>query len=115
MPGMQQGGGESCETGFSQQVRFDSGLFCTVIAERPSGCVFGCRYLNAGSMDPDRSAMQEMLDLPTERFDQMPRAFRREANEVNHHVWLQRPDSFPEGAATFFLRAIELEVGHELP
>src|SRR5580704_9323767 len=57
VPGMQQRGWESGETGFPQQVLFDCGLFNTIIAEGPARCVFGGRHLNAGAMDPDRSAM----------------------------------------------------------
>ena len=56
-----------------------------------------------------------MLDLTPERFDQMPRAFRRKANQVDHNIRPQRTDSFPKSAASFFLRAIDLQARHEFP
>src|SRR5271165_1321144 len=56
-----------------------------------------------------------MLDLTTERFDQLQCAFRRKANQVNHNVCPQRADAFPESTAIFLLRAIDLEARHELP
>src|SRR5271165_5825772 len=56
-----------------------------------------------------------MLDLTTERFDQLQCAFRRKANQVNHNVCPQRTDALPKSAAILLLRAIDLEARHELP
>src|SRR5271157_3255732 len=56
-----------------------------------------------------------MLDLTTERFDQLQCAFRRKANQVNHNVRPQRADAFPKSTTIFLLRAIDLEARHELP
>src|ERR1700741_2989675 len=56
-----------------------------------------------------------MLDLTTERFGQLPRAFRSKANQVDDNVSSQRADAFPKNAAIFFLRTINLEARRELP
>src|SRR5271165_87534 len=56
-----------------------------------------------------------MLDLTTERFDQLRCAFRRKANQVNHNVCPQRTDALPKSAAILLLRAIDLEARDELP
>jgi hypothetical protein len=59
--------------------------------------------------------MEKVLDLTTERFDQLQCAFRCKANQVNHNVCSQRTDAFPKSAAILLLRAIDLEARHELP
>jgi hypothetical protein len=59
--------------------------------------------------------MEKVLDLTTERFDQLQCAFRCKANQVNHNVCSQRTDAFPKSAAILLLRAIDLESRHELP
>jgi hypothetical protein len=115
VPGVQQGGWKSSEAGFPQEVFFNCGLLHTVLAERPARCLFGGRHLNAGAMDPDRSAMEKMLDLTAERFNQLLRAFRRKANQVNQRVRPQRANAFPKSPTIFFLRAIKLKPRYELP
>src|SRR5690606_8865550 len=100
---------------FVHQVRLDGRLLDAVLAERAAGLRFGGRHLDAWPVNPDRAAVQQVLDLPAQRLDQVLRAGEREADHVDHDVRLQRPHARPELAGLRGLLAVDRDLAPRFP
>jgi hypothetical protein len=66
-------------------------------------------------MDPDRPAMQKVLHLSSQRFDEMAGAFTVKANEINDHVWVQGNNPRAEGEGLFLFIAVRVDFLNQCP
>src|SRR5579871_3187990 len=91
--GHQYGGRESVAARLVQQIGFYVCLLDSIVAEGMTGLFFGGWDLHAWTMYPDRAAVQEVLDLPTQRIDELSRAVQRKRDHVDHDIRFQIVDA----------------------
>src|SRR5262245_8557581 len=66
-------------------------------------------------MNPDRAAVQKVLDLPAQRFGQLARTVEREADHVDDHIRLQLADALSERAIGFGALALQPDLRDRAP
>src|SRR6185312_10973507 len=100
---------------FGQQISLDGGLVDAIFAERPARLLFGGGHYGARAVHPDRSGVEEVLNLATQRFDQMARAGRGEADHVDDDLAAEAPDRGAETSLLLFHRTIQPHVPRGVP
>src|SRR5262249_55325702 len=80
------GGRKAGPPGLAEQKVLDFGLLRAIAAEGIFGLVFGRRDRGVVAIDPDGTAMQELLHLAAQRLNDLPRARQSEADHVDDDV-----------------------------
>ena len=113
--GMEHGRGEAVLTGLGKEIGFDGGLVAAVFSEGMTRLGLGGRHLNAMAVNPDGTAVQEMLHPAAQRLDQLLGAGLGETDHVDDHVGRQVGDLPAKRAVLLGRGAIELHLPHGLP
>src|SRR5262249_6748141 len=86
-----------------------------VVAERMLRGLFGGGHLDAVTEHPDGAAMQKVLYLSAQTFDQLLGASESEGNHVNHDVRLQVADVCAENAPVVLCHSVCRNLLHGVP
>jgi hypothetical protein len=115
VPGMDRCGEQASGGGLLLEHPRDAFLLDAVLVERRSTRTFGDRQLVTGSVSPQRTTVHQVAHLTVESFDQRPRGFKGEANQVDDDVRVLRENCLAERAFGVFPLPIGHNLLHELP
>ena len=90
-----------------EEIGLDRRFLDAVFAEGTARRRLGGRYCDRRTMDPDRTAMEEVAYLAAEGGDEMLGAWQRETDHVDDDVRLEVADLRPERTGLFLGIAVE--------
>jgi hypothetical protein len=98
-----------------QKICLDGGFIDAILPEGTPGLSFHRRHLDAGTVNPNRAAMQEVLHLPPQRLNQELGTFEFKTNHINDYIGCQFSNLIGEGACLLSLSSINFHLPHRLP
>ena len=97
------------------QQRLDFGLARAVLAVGGPGLILGDRYPQRRAVHPDCPAVHQQRAGRAQRVHELPRRGRCEADQVDHHIRVQRRDPGAEGALGVLRLAVSHDPGDRVP
>ncbi len=107
MPRVQNGGGKASGARLFQQVGLDGRFLAAVVAKGLARLLFAGRNLHAWTVDPDGTAMQEVLHAAAQCVHQLRRTRRSEASEIDYDFGRKLRDAVPESTARLRIHAVQ--------
>ena len=101
--------------GLVEKPGLDLRLVRAVLAERIERIVFGRGHGRVVAVDPDGSAVKEVLDLSSQGVDQSLGARQIEGDHVDHDIRTERDDACTEAAVGILRSAVGGDLFHRGP